>query len=497
MPNPQEYSITYGNFLIGGASDKVLHSKHSISESYETGSFDCEIVVRGDNEDIFTEYCNKVESTFRLDEQKLIVKLGSRVILIADPATNNGYNTKARIVKRGDNGFDTGRSRRYNIVIDYERPANLLGKNGRRSSSIEVKFGPQRRKFVNISGTYTALGANASRAQYDSASPAYFTSVLNALGGTHEKVGESVTTDENDKNCQFSVAFEELIFAQGSGGLDISAIIQQSINVSRTINSPGDSLPVGQVNRMQTAFVTADMYIDRGTTGLPSYYESTIKPYLASVLSAQFGLTAALMNENPQFDLHNNRIIVAQQWSMILGSGLLEFERVVDVFDDDGKILVPQWNKNPRAKFEYKGPERIVRTITDTSTIANATPIVADAQDALVKLVGSIQSGGGGSFFGSAGGSLQFNGSPAASLFSGGAFGGGGGGGDGGGGNGRWSTLSKRANERKRFLGLSGGSQINLIIRVEVTTQEWVEDADSSNGLKLPETGVVFTAAAF
>ncbi len=496
MPNPQEYSITYGNFLIGGASDKVLHAKHSITESYETGSFDCEIIVRGDNEDIFVEYCKRVEDTFRTDEQKLVVRLGSRVILEVDPAVNSGYNTKVRIAKRGDNGFDTARSRRYNIIIDYERPASITSKNGRRDSNVDVQFGPQRKRKVTISGTYTALGANNSRAQYDAASATYFAAILNALGGTYEKTAESVSTDENDKNCQFNVVYDELIFAQGSGGTDVSAIIAQNITISKTLSSPGDSLPVGQVNRMQTAFVSADMYIDKATTALVSYYESNIKPYIANILNSQFGLTAALMSDQVQYDLHNNRIMISQQWSMILGSGLVEFERVVDVLDDDGVMLVPQWNNNPRAKLEYKGPEKIQRTITDTSTFVNATPIVADVQSSLVKLLGNDSGGGGGSFFGSGGAQLQFNGSPAASLFSngGGIFGNSDGG---GGGDGYWRNLQKRANERKRYLGVSGGSQINLLIRVETLVQEWVEKATEATGLKLPDMEVVYTNSEY
>lgn len=364
----RELSISYGGFAVGGTeTNRLLTGRHRLTRTYEQSSLTFEAVVTGATEADFMSECALFEAAFRTPWQALVVTLGAVNLLSVSHTGNTGFNAIPSATKTGT-GFDTGRSRLYEVTISFTEPANLTGQNGRRSSTVDQNYDASRKRTVTISGAYTALGGNSARAQYDSASPAYFTAVLGGLGGTFEKVSESAQADDANKELSFSVVYEEVIFNQSAGVLDHPAIVQPRISVSFSRSSPGDSpSSFGPVKRLATVTASFESSVDISVTSdLKGLYENTVKPYLATLARNVAGsASVALVDEN--FNINHAFNQISASLTFLAASSLLnlEYEMSAEVTDDFGRRKVPVWNGKKYAKWVVQNPGTRKRIVSE------------------------------------------------------------------------------------------------------------------------------------
>ena len=123
----RELSIIYGTETFGGGTEKYLDGKYRLAKSYTDATLEFDFVITSDTEGGFASDIEDVEDALRIPDQRLRIILGSSTLLDANPADNSGFNLRARIEKRGDLETDTGRSRLYTGIVEFELPADASG----------------------------------------------------------------------------------------------------------------------------------------------------------------------------------------------------------------------------------------------------------------------------------------------------------------------------------------------------------------------------------
>jgi hypothetical protein len=369
MPAPvvtRELSITYAGFVVGGVQGtRLLTDKYRQTRSYTQSNVSFEVVVNADSEANFAAECLAFEAAFRTPRGALTVTQGAVNLIAVTHTGNTGFNAAPSVSKVGGDE-DTGRTRRYAVSIDFTEPADLSGQSGRRTSTVEQSYDASRKRTVTITGTYTALGGNSARAQYEASAPTYFAAVLSALTGTFEKTAERADADDANKELTFSVAYDEIIFNQDSGALDNAAIVQPRITVSFSRSSPGDS-PAGNVKRLATVTANFESAVDKTvTTDLETLYTGTIKPYLATLASnVANGAAVALVNEDFNLSHASNHISASLTFLAAASMLNLEYELSTEVSEEFGKRIVPTWSGDAYAAHVVPNPATRRRVVME------------------------------------------------------------------------------------------------------------------------------------
>ncbi|HKS17361.1 MAG TPA: hypothetical protein VJU16_08615 [Planctomycetota bacterium] len=360
----RELSITYAGYVVGGVQgNRLLDGKYRQTRSYEKSSVSFTVVVRGDTEAEFASECSAFEAAFRTPRGALTVTQGAVNLIAVTHTGNTGFNAAPVVSKSGGDG-DTGRTRRYEVVIEFTEPADLAGQNGRRASTVERSYDPSRKATVMIQGTYTALGGSNARAVYDANSGAYFTAVLAAFGGTFEKVSERADHDDAIKELAFTVVFEEVIFNQAVGVLDHAGIVKPRLSVSVSKTAPGDS-PEAGARRLKTIKASFDTSVDKTVvTDLPGLYTGTIRPFLIQQARA-FGSTVALVNEDFQINGSDYTISASLTFLSVGASAALEYELLTEIPEAIGVVIMPVWGTTPYQAHVVPNPAVRQRIVTE------------------------------------------------------------------------------------------------------------------------------------
>ena len=393
----RELTIQYGGFIISDATGRQVDGIVQYTKGFVTTEVEFKFVTAKAVEADFKAEIDTIEDAFRTPRQDLTIVQGAQTILSLSHGSSTGFDAEPEIVKREDAG-NTGRSRRYTVRIRFGMPANLGVTASRRDSRVSVEYLPSRRRKVTITATYTASGGTTARAQFNASIAAYATSVLTAIGGTYELVGEPVT-EANDTNKVITGTriYEELIYSQ-AGAVDDTAIVQQVLVIERQSPAPGDTFTgtgggAGttdgpQANRLRVLNCRFDCWIDKNVTqGLTAKW-TAIKPWVLTQISNTLGAAAvALVDERPSFDYTDNRITVQLT---VLGAGssnILERRISVETHKVEGVTLVPAWTSNALSKYKHQGPATVQQTITDTLLVLagmlDSDSLAASAMDAL------------------------------------------------------------------------------------------------------------------
>jgi hypothetical protein len=369
---------------VAGVSNYHMHDKHKKGNAYKTAVYDFNVRIETADGTAaaemtsFNAKCLSLERAFRVPRQRLrsLFTVNSVVYTFDDrnPANasggNTGFNAESSIEKTGDE-YDTGRSRSYSVHIEIQLPADLPGQSGRQDSSVDLSFDASRIRTITISGRYTALGANAARAQYNASIATYAAAVQAAIGGTYEIISEVATADDADKNLDFTQVYREIIYSQSAAGLNHAAIVAPRFVYSRQRVAPGDT--GSDTRRLEVITVDFGCSVDKDvTTDLSTLYTGTIRPYLIAQAFSQFGSSSgALVDENYAPGPDGNTISVQMTFNMIpeAASNLVQHRRSVTTFYNTGKIIVPIWDGNAFSKHVYDGPADLVRTIKETKLL--------------------------------------------------------------------------------------------------------------------------------
>jgi len=302
---------------------------------------------------------------------------------------------------------DTGLSRRYTVVIEFGLPATTGAEThvGLRELSISVAYDEARRRTITISGTVTANGATGARAQYDSIIDAIETAAfaageLNITAANRELVGEpTVSADTNDKLCEFSRVWEELIHSQGGASLDDAGIVKQRYNVARRREWPGDTPTVTE--RMAIIDLSYEAWVDSEvSTDLKAKYES-IRSWLVEQMSTVADGKPVFVTSKSFRPFHDeNRFTVDMVGEAEVGTGVMLEQRVtIDDDDQKGVEIVEAWSGNNLAAYDHPGPRIYVRTVTHVFKIkGHITEADARSKSSLhvAKAKGRPPGGGGG-----------------------------------------------------------------------------------------------------
>lgn len=372
----RELSISYGGFIVGGSTDRLIQDKIRIERNYTGTNVTFNVILTNFvTEAAFAAACVAFEAAFRTPRGRLTINQGAAVLLDLNPTPggsgNTGYNANPMCSKVAGPA-DTGRSREYEVSIAIETPADLTGQSGRRESTVEIRFTPSRRADVFIQGTYTALTANDAEDQYLASIDAFAMAVITGLGGTigtdYELVEERYSFDDTDKNLQFSRIYEEIISNQSAALLDDPEIVRLQMSASLNRTGPGDTLLIGAgtPSRLVRVIMSVDANIDATLTlDLKSVWENKLRPH-AIALGKQAGdvSVAAVVDTQPTFDFKENKISATLTIVGVTGSGVIEARLSAEINDSSGIIMIPVWDGQLFSRHLFKGPGARVRTLT-------------------------------------------------------------------------------------------------------------------------------------
>lgn len=367
---------------IGGTSTTLLlQGKIRIDKSYPRGTLEFDVVVPAaspfDDATAVTNFL-ALEAAVRTKHARVQLLSTDRVsntertLLDWNPAPgasgNTAFNVEGTVSKPGS-PEDTGRSRKYRVTFTADLPADLAGFAGRRDSSVEVEYAPGRRRRLTISGTYTALTTLNATAQYQAQIATYAATIYTALGGTWNanRFLEKFKRDDQDKQLDFTVVYDELIFSEVSGAsiFDDPRLVNPTFNLERGDNAPGDTFDKGSVVRLIPLTGSYEAWVDATLSkDLKGIYESTIRPWIIQNAQAfASGGALAVVSESPGIDPVNNKI--SARISMLAAGKSKILSRSVTTTDDLnlGKILTAIWTGDPWAKTKDQGPMTGVRTI--------------------------------------------------------------------------------------------------------------------------------------
>jgi hypothetical protein len=364
-------AFTYGSLTIGnGQADSSynLTGRYRFTQDYERAALQFEVVVSNATHATFLAAEAALLAAYRLPDQTLTVALSASNRHVFNPTANSGFNIRANARKIGGEE-DTAHSAKYECSVTVELPANLTGRAGRRSSSVNVSTSPAGRRSLVVSGVYTALANNAARAQFAAQVDAYCSTVLTGLGGTWEMVGTpTAESDDQDKTIRFTRHYSEIIFGQAIGTTDHAALVDPKLVLRRTRTSADSSQSLGSAQALVeiSADYSVSVKIDQ-TTDLDALWSETIRPYVLQEAERYAGGTVVVTRETPGFNPSENTFSVAMTIMADAGSKFFQARTEVSDSIDYGIILKPVWDGNPFSRDRYDGPGSWVRTLSRTT----------------------------------------------------------------------------------------------------------------------------------
>lgn len=360
-------AFTYGSLTIGaGQSDSsyYLTGRYRFNRDYERASLVFEVVISNATQADFLTAESNLQAAYRKPDQALSVVLGGNNRHSFDPSDNSGFNLRASARKVGGQE-DTGYSAKYECSVSVELPADLTGRNGRRSSTVNVATSPSGRRTATIQGVYTALSNNAARAQFAAEVDTYCNAVLSGLGGIWESVGTpTAQTDDQDKTIVFSRTYSEIVFDQSLDTPNHAALVNPRLAFNRRIVSAESTDVLGSVAalvQLDVDYSTSVLISE--TTDLEALWLQTVRPYILTQAETYAGGLVIVSTESPRFDPVENVLSATMTLMVDTGSLFLSARSEVSDSIDHGTSLKPVWNGSLYARDIYQGQASWVRRL--------------------------------------------------------------------------------------------------------------------------------------
>ncbi len=367
----RELSVVYGGVTFGESTSRPIHSVIINKRGRRVASIDFTFTISSSTAAAFATEISAVETALRKPYQALTVTQGAATLYSFSQSSNTGMDAEPEVVKREEGA--SGRSRRYTASIKFNLPANTGAElvTGLAEHTVEVAYDPARIRTITITGEFTAAGGNDARAQFTASIDSLESSVFSALGlvASRRELIEEPTNDStyNTKSMTFRRVWRELIFSQGGASFEDAAIKRQVLKIDRLNEAPGDT---PGASRFMTLTAQYDCWLDNTiTTNIISKYQS-IRSWLFSQISAlSQGGGLAVIDEDPQEILDENRLSVRIVCKARTGSQIIE--RTLEIMDefDPGWTLAPVWGQDRFSKYPYQGPATQKRTYTDTKRV--------------------------------------------------------------------------------------------------------------------------------
>ena len=410
----RELAIVYGSLTLGGSSSTyLLTGTYSIRHGYGQLTVECSVVVVAATQAAFRTAYIALEDAIRLPRQDLTITLGSGSQSFT-MAANTGLNQEA-VCSRSEAGstFDTGMSRLYDVSITCELPADNTGDNGLATKTIDVMTDAADRALVTLNGSYTAIGVNSARAQYDAQIAGLISSTMTALSITnYETIQTDVAEDYANKIVNFRLAVQEILYPETGAATNDSRLKNVRLTITRQQTNQGNATTNVEVPIELSVGYGCD--VDSAvTTDLETLWDTVIYPYMVDkAREVTEATTIAVISKNPQYNRSGNGI-EATIGVIAYSAGALISHQISTVDDENYAIkLIPVWDGNPAAKIIQTGEANIIKTIREETV-------------RFQRGVAGAPGAGGGALGGGAGGMGLFGGGVLQIGGIGGAFGGG------------------------------------------------------------------------
>jgi hypothetical protein len=370
----REWTITYNGVAVGNGTAYPIDRQVTVTKGFERSSVEFQFIVSNATEATFEGACSTLETAYKGRNAALTVLNGSSTWLSFSHSANTGFNSRAEILKKDEVG-NSGRSRRYTVRIEFEMPASDA--SGRRESTVNVDSDAAGIRTVTFSGVWTASGGSAARTLYDAQIDAFCAAALASLTGTYEKVGEPrAEHDFDNKLLYFSRQYRELVYNQGSSGLDDVDVVRDDMVIEKQLSAPGDS---ENITRLAHCVVSYSCWVKKTNTALESKWDS-IKGYALSQVQASLGASAiALISERVACHKSTQQITATLEVDAVLSGPVLESDVSSKDYWKSGKVLIPVWEEDPEnlKKYDFDGPAKYLRIVTAKRLFLGPAP--ADA----------------------------------------------------------------------------------------------------------------------
>jgi hypothetical protein len=365
----REASVAYGGFTVSTANGYILRDIMTSEDGYEHSVTEFTFTAVGTDTTDFAAKCAAAEAAFHVPHQALVVSgLGSRSF---SHSGRTGFNAVPSISKIG-HPADSGLSRTYRARVEVGRPADAGGTSGRRltRTSINVAYGPQRRRTVTISGEWTGIGGTTARSTYESQITSYGNTITSGLGGTFKLLNEPQTAADDANNViRISIVYEEILDTR-VGGSDAD-IRSESLIMTRIDDQPGDSPEQGgpPYIRLGTIQVRYSAYLEKEGGNLSSKWDG-LRSKIVSVARSTYGLgNVVVVHEAPEFDYTDYKINASMTLMGFPGNKVVECRAETTDDLDEGHVLVPVWDGDRFSRYKYQGPASETRTTRIEQTV--------------------------------------------------------------------------------------------------------------------------------
>lgn len=381
--------IVYGSIVLGKdqtSTSYVLTGRYRTDVSYDQFSVEFEVEVRHATRATFLADEATLLAEFRKPDQALAVSLGSTARHSYDPAANTGFNQRATYRKTGQD--DTANSATYAVRITAQLPADLSGRSGRQTSTVEVRVSPAGYRTVVIQGAYTALSSNSAKAQYTAAATTYCESIITALqsdiSGNFQLQSTGTpdgdfTYDDQNKVLHFRRVYVEQLHRQSLQNTVETGIRSPNIQIER-LTPPDPSDPDMNTRPLERVRATYEAWVHRSVATpaqLESYYYSTIRPLLIDELNLVAGTTVVVMQETGAYLRYGSQVRAVIEAVADLGAQFYEARLEISDYLRLGKALVPVWSGDEFARDKYPVPayhRKVVQRFTVARTTQTFSP---------------------------------------------------------------------------------------------------------------------------
>ena len=364
--------FVYGALTIGAGqsgSNYTLTGIYDFDESYPVALLSFRVAINAATPASFLTSEAALIAAYTKPDQKLEVKLSSTTRHTYDPSSsvNTGFNQRADC-SRVPGSIHTDRSGLYECTVSVELPADLSGRAGRLTSSVDVQEDSSERRTCVITGVYTALSNKAARAQFAAEIDGYADGVITGLSGTWEKVRDPVAqSDDQDKHLRFVRVFREIKRDQSAAGADLAAVVNPSMIIRRALVATES--PVGTAEppaRLQVEY-SADVKFSE-TTDLDALWTDTIRPYALTEIESVANISIWAVNEETvRFDPSNNRLEATLDIIGDPGATFWQLRKDWVDSENTGTVLRPVWDGNKWSRDKYQGIASHTRSLTYTT----------------------------------------------------------------------------------------------------------------------------------
>ena len=268
----QSLIVVYNSYTI-----PTSYNNFSWEESYEGFSFSCEFKVAKASQ-------AAAEIALRIYNKDLTVKVGGVDTYSYKHSVNTGLLTTPTLHKI-DNKSDNENYVFYKFSCRGELPADAVGYGYRRSGSYTINYADSRRRTVNFTVLYTAGGALTSLATYLAGAATWAAGVLAALGGTYEKISESINLEQENKIAKATMVYHELLARDSSSLLNHASITNVNTDYKVQLMQEVGHDPTGQFSAENIVNVAVAYSASLDSTlvvetDIEMLYRTVIKPWI-------------------------------------------------------------------------------------------------------------------------------------------------------------------------------------------------------------------------